>query len=209
MNENTEEKINEESEEPKVVMETMYIEDLIKKAVNAGRKAQNEFISEMGKEDVEKKYFKKTERLLYALPDLKEKVKQDELDLKNGELHVSIHGRKSKDSIKFSKSQSILSEELQNLAIENSRRGSMERTKREIERIDKALELIRWRDKDKAVEDQYFGIIELKYFYGMKEEDIAELDGLKCNPSTIYRNKGRLVGRLKNILFGADALPRE
>lgn len=191
-----------EGTEEKIIVESLYLDEIIQKAVDAGRKAEK-----TEPRNIEKEYFKKTERLLYAYPDLKAKIEQDEEDFKVGVF--SSQGRKSKDVVRYSANVSIPPEEQIQLEQEKGRRASLERTKREVLRIDRALELIRWRDKDKTIEDPYFGIIELKYFYGMKEEDICELDYLKCGVATIYRNKGRLVGRLKNILFGADALPRE
>ena len=76
------------------------------------------------------------------------------------------------------------------------RKASMERTKREIQRIDRALETIQ--------DDPYYDIIPLKYWDLLQPAEIAER--LNCDERTLYRHKNRLVNKLKVVLFGADAL---
>lgn len=53
-------------------------------------------------------------------------------------------------------------------------------------------------------DDPYHEILPLKYTEGLPEEEIAER--LCCDPSTIRRNKNRLLERLAVIFFGIDAL---
>ncbi len=61
---------------------------------------------------------------------------------------------------------------------------------------------------DRAVnslsDDPYFALLQLKYTDCLPEETIAER--LCCDPSTIRRNKNRLLERLAIIFFGVDAL---
>ena len=61
---------------------------------------------------------------------------------------------------------------------------------------------------DRAVaslsDDPYYEILPLKYREGRPEEEIAEM--LSCDPSTVRRNKNRLLERLSIIFFGIDAL---
>ena len=76
------------------------------------------------------------------------------------------------------------------------RKASMERTKQEIRRIERALETIQ--------DDEYYDIIPLKYWDGLSPVEIAE--ALHCDERTFYRHKNRLVNKLKVVLFGADAL---
>ncbi len=52
--------------------------------------------------------------------------------------------------------------------------------------------------------DPYFEILHLKYTEGRSEEEIAEM--LSCDPSTVRRNKNRLLERLSVLFFGIDAL---
>ncbi len=76
------------------------------------------------------------------------------------------------------------------------RMESMERTKREIQRIERALETIQ--------DDPYYDIIPLKYWDLLQPAEIAER--LNCDERTYRRHKNRLVNKLKVVLFGADAL---
>jgi len=163
------------------------IDQAIKKALNAITKA-NELTHEN-----ERNYFKETERLLYSLPALRLKVAQDEEDLQNGQIVIK---RKSADIIRFSgigNSNNLYDPEAEYIG---SRMASMERTKREIQRIERALETIQ--------DDQYYEIIPMKYWDLMQPAEIAERLG--CDERTFYRHRNRLVNKLKIILFGADAL---
>ncbi len=63
-------------------------------------------------------------------------------------------------------------------------------------RIDRAVEALS--------EDPYYDILRLKYREGRPEEEIAEI--LSCDPSTVRRNKNRLLERLSVLFFGIDAL---
>ena len=76
------------------------------------------------------------------------------------------------------------------------RMESMERTRREIQRIERALETIQ--------DDEYYEIIPLKYWDQIPPAEIA--DRLCCDERTYRRHKNRLVNKLKVVLFGADAL---
>jgi RNA polymerase sigma factor (sigma-70 family) len=163
------------------------VDEAVKKAAEAIRKANEE--ADAG----QRNYFKETERLLYSLPALRLKVAQDEEDLQNNQI---VMKRKSADVIRFSgigNNSNLYDPEADYI---ESRKASMERTKREIQRIDRALETIQ--------DDQYYEIIPLKYWDGLKLEEISER--MNCDMSTVCRAKNRLVNKLKIVLFGADAL---
>jgi DNA-directed RNA polymerase specialized sigma24 family protein len=138
----------------------------------------------------ERNYFKDTEKLLYSFPSLRLKYEQDKEDLDNNQV---TQKRKSADIVRFSGGGCQVVEEEQYII---DRRKSMERTKREITRIERALETIK--------DDSKYCIIEFKYFDRMETEKIAEK--MECDETTVRRNKNRLVNSLKIILFGADAL---
>lgn len=161
------------------------IDEAVKKSVEA-IKAANEEI-----EAGQRNYFKETERLLYSLPALKLKVAQDEEDLENG---LMVPKQRSKDIVVIS---SITNKEI-DLDEDYIRRRvtSMDRTKREIQRIERALETIQ--------DDEYYDIIPLKYWDGLTPVEIAE--ALHCDERTYRRHKNRLVNKLKVVLFGVDAL---
>jgi RNA polymerase sigma factor (sigma-70 family) len=173
------------SEVLKIINKT--VDEAAKKAAEAIRKANEE--ADAG----QRNYFKETERLLYSLPALRLKVAQDEEDLQNNQI---VMKRKSADVIRFSgigNNSNLYDPEADYI---ESRKASMERTKREIQRIDRALETIQ--------EDEYYEIIPLKYFDNCTIEEIAERLGK--DDSTVRRNKNRLINKLKVVLFGADAL---
>lgn len=146
-------------------------------------------------EEQQRDFFKETEKLLYAYPNLKLKVAQDEEDLKSGAFAVKIN--KSKDIIRYSGNSGYrLPEEYVQEELIRSRKASMERTKLQVQRIDKALETIK--------DDPYYEIIPMKYFDCLQPAEIAKR--LNCDERTYRRNKNRLVNKIKIVLFGADAL---
>ncbi|HHV98585.1 MAG TPA: sigma-70 family RNA polymerase sigma factor [Clostridiaceae bacterium] len=161
------------------------IDEAVKKSVAAIKAANEEIEAE------QRNYFKETERLLYNFPALKLKVAQDEEDIKNGQLVLK---RRSKDIVIISStSGSNYDPEIDYI---ERRKASMERTKREIQRIERALETIQ--------NDEYYDIIPLKYWDLLPPAEIAER--LNCDERTFYRHKNRLINKLKVVLFGADAL---
>jgi len=170
------------------------IVDLVKKQVDREVKRSIEAIIKARIES-ERNYFKETERLLYNYPALKLKLAQDEEDLANGLL---VPKERSKDIVCPTGSSSYgphdpLAQAERYIA---ERKASMERTKHEIRRIDRALETIQ--------DDPYYDIIPLKYWDLLPPAEIAE--ALHCDERTFYRHKNRLVNKLKVVLFGADAL---
>ena len=161
----------------------------VKRSIEAIIKARIEF------EAGQRNYFRETERLLYSLPALRLKVAQDEEDLENG---LMMPKERSKDIVCPTGSSSYgphdpLSQAERYIA---ERKASMERTKREIQRIERALETIQ--------DDPYYDIIPLKYWDLLQPAEIAER--LNCDERTYRRHKNRLVNKLKVVLFGADAL---
>ena len=163
-------------------------DEAVKKAVEAIIKANKEI--DISQRD----YFKETERVLYSLPALKLKVAQDEEDIRNGMMRAK---ERSKDIIRASSGGYRPADyETKNEMYVQERIESMERTKREIQRIERALETIQ--------DDEYYEIIPMKYFDNCTIEEIAERFGK--DESTVRRNKNRLINKLKVVLFGADAL---
>lgn len=164
------------------------VDEAVKKAAEALIKANKEF------DAAQRNYFKETERLLYSLPALRLKVAQDEEDLKNGLVKLR---EKSRDIVKPSRGGGgTFDPEAREERYIAGRKESMERTKKEIARIERALETIQ--------DDEYYDIIPLKYWDQIPPAEIAE--ALHCDERTYRRHKNRLVNKLKVVLFGADAL---
>lgn len=170
----------------KIIRKT--VDESVKKAAEAIIRANKEF------DAAQRNYFKETERLLYSLPALKLKVAQDEEDLRNGQVEIK---ERSKDIV-LASSGSYRHNDPEDREIRYiiQRIESMERTKKEIQRIERALETIQ--------DDEYFDIIPLKYWDLVQPAQIAER--LHCDERTYRRHKNRLVNKLKVVLFGADAL---
>lgn len=161
----------------------------VKRSIEAIIKTRIEF--EAGQRD----YFKETEKLLYNYPALKLKLAQDEEDMANG---LMVPKERSKDIVcpiknNYYGPHDPLAQAERYIA---ERKASMERTRREIQRIDRALETIQ--------DDEYYDIIPLKYWDLLSPAEIAER--LNCDERTYRRHKNRLVNKLKVVLFGADAL---
>ena len=69
-------------------------------------------------------------------------------------------------------------------------------TSHELEAIEKALASIRG--------DPYYLAVDGKYIQRMNDEEIAEK--IHCDPTTVWRNRKRLIQRLAVRLYGVDAV---
>ena len=137
-------------------------------------------------------YFKDTETLLYIYPSLKQKVVQDKEDLESGVVQTP---EKSKDIVFFRSVDGMpyaLDEELEL----KSYLASIERTRREVQRIEAALRIIQY--------DKFYKIIPMRYWEAVEPWKIADV--LCCDERTYRRHKNRLVRKVMIALFGADAM---
>lgn len=161
------------------------IETLIRRAVEAGIKA--------GQRAPDNAY-KATERRLYALPVLVRKVEDAQLRLK--ELEQTGAPGRSKDVIRFARTGVRVSPEeiLDTLTVDI--RATIAADEYEIETMQKALKLIE--------DDTYYLAVKGKYIEGLSDEKIAA--AVSCDPSTVRRNRGRLVRTLAVWLYGAEAV---
>lgn len=179
--------VQEENESPSEV------EKVIKKAV---KKAIKEAIEE-GKRQAEKApsdAYKSTERRLYALPDLKDKVEADRKYLDDIK-ERGLHGH-SKDIARFKGSGQRLSDDDLLEAVVKDLSARIAANEHEIEEVEAAL--------DPLTKDVYYLSLSGKYFDGKSDEFIAAK--LHCDPSTVRRNRGRLVRRTAVRLYGVAAV---
>lgn len=134
-------------------------------------------------------YYQKTELLLYNYPKLKLAVKQKQEDID----YIEKNGlpEKSKSIVFYSTANKNMSGADRYLELIEKYKAEKLETERDIQRIEAAL--------NKVKDDKYFEIINLKYFQGLKEEDIAVK--LEKDVSTINRNKKKLINAIKVILF--------
>ena len=161
------------------------VEDIINKAVTATRIATER----QGKDA-----YKMTEKRLYAYPVIKLKIESDIERIENIQQH-GIPG-KSNSVVRFQRSgQRLDSEEIAEALIKDIE-AQIAEGQHEIATIDTALKII--------ADEPYAEIITHKYFEQKTDDDIAEI--MNCDPSTIRRNKSRLVARMAVFLYGVAAL---
>lgn len=142
----------------------------------------------------EKSAYAKTEQLLYNYRGFQKIVREREAEIedirkygvpKKGGVVVEYGGGGSGTVRGI-----VLPEETVEAAVANVER-SVQSTRQAIALIDKALEGLKT--------DPYYCILEMRYFDGRTQEDIAV--SLKCTQSTVSANKGRLVRELSMRLF--------
>lgn len=137
---------------------------------------------------------RKVKKRLYAYPQLKENIKEYELDIEDTK--KELFGRDKSIVLQVSRGGEPLSIEERRAARILLLEQYKERDEREIKTIERALK--------KIEVEEYSGIIRLYYFDRLVVQAIAER--MHCDESTVYRKKARLVNMLSVILYGADAL---
>lgn len=138
--------------------------------------------------------YKDTERRLFAYPDLLEKIERDKKNLSELMTH-GTHAR-SKCVVRFSRSGVRLSPEEILEAIIQDLTATIAADQHEADIIAAALDLIK--------NDPYYAVIAGKFLEYRTDEDIAT--DIHCDPSTVRRNRGRLIRRLAVWLHGVQAL---
>lgn len=155
---------------------------IIQKAVNAGR-AQGMSIA--------KDAYKATERRLYALPVLRQKVEDDKEKLEQ----IKTHGapERSKSIVRFSRTGYRLTPEEMLEAIIKDLEATIAADEYEIETLEKALAHIE--------DDPFYPAVEAKYIEGLTDDVIAER--IPCDATTVWRNRKRLVQTVSTWLYGS------
>jgi hypothetical protein len=170
------------------------LDAIIKKAVEAalqaGRAAQRA-------ESLEP--YKQTERRLYALPHLEEKIAADKENLEfytqSGE-GFTFHQGTSKSIVRFERTGYRVSQEDIREAMIKDLESRIAADEEEVQVVRAAL---------RAIEaDYYFPAVEGKYLLGKDDDNIGE--DLACDASTVRRNRGRLVRIVAIRLYGIIAI---
>lgn len=161
------------------------IDEIIKRAVDAGRLAA---------ERQPKDAYKATERRLYALPVLREKLADDLERLQ--ELQSFGPRERSKSIVRFQKSGVNLSKDEIFEALVLDLQAEIERDEFEIDTMESALATIEG--------DDYYKTVTGRYIDGLADEDIAA--SIPCDTTTVWRNRKRLIRRLSVRLYGATAV---
>lgn len=152
--------------------------------------------------------FKNTEKILYCYNTLKEHV-ADEQEY----LDIAFHG-KSKSITSYTKNGSAPKDEDMILA---DRQASYERSRNDVERIEKALGKIKDKKGYEVIELRYLTkkqgkegskVTEETYTYEEITEMLAGKNGYNenLNEKTVRNYKNTLVREMAVLLFGSDAI---
>lgn len=161
------------------------IEKIIQRAVHAER---------LSAERMAKDAYKATECRLYALRDLRERVRDNKERLE--EIRQYGPRNRSKDITRFMKTGVRLSPEEIVEAVITDMEAAIAADEFEIETVERALSVI--------ADDTYYLAVTGKYIEGLTDEEIAEK--IPCDPTTVWRNRKRLVKRLAVRLYGVEAV---
>ncbi len=137
--------------------------------------------------------FKNTERLLYSYKALKDHVEDE------GEYLGMICKGKSGSIITFGAKGT--SENYEEEVIKH-RMGSLERTKSDVARIERALERTKDKKGFRAIELRYLERKEGSEVYTF--EEIAEI--MEIDERTVRRYRQQLISEIAIYLFGTDAI---
>ena len=157
----------------------MSVEEIIQLAVMAGRVAA---------EHTAKDTYKATERRLYAVPALRQKVEDDRERL--AELRKYGPRGKSKSIVRFQSPEEIFE------VIVRDMEATIAADTYELEIMENALAYIQ--------DDDYYVTVTGRYLEELPDEEVAEK--IPCDTSTVWRNRKRLVQRISVLLYGAAAV---
>lgn len=140
----------------------------------------------------EKTAYQKTEQLLYNYNGFKRIVAERMQEIED----IRKYGVPQSCAVKeyVNKGNTVHGLVLEEESVESAVRTverSVEGTVQVISLIDKCMNALR--------NDPYYSILEMRYFEGRTQEDIAVTLG--CNQATVARNKSRLVKELSMRLF--------
>lgn len=161
------------------------VENIIKMAVEAGR---------ISAERTARDAFKATERRLYALPTLRQKLEDNRERLEE----IKTYGprQRSRSITRFVKSGVRLTPEEIFAAVVMDMEATIAADEYEVEAMERALSTI--------ADDEYYRTVTGRYIDNLPDEKVAE--EIPCDTSTVWRNRKRLVQRLAVWLYGAEAV---
>lgn len=164
---------------------TFDVENIIARAVQAGK---------MSAERTAKDAFKATERRLYALPVLRQKIEDDRERM--AELLQYGPRERSKSITRFVKTGVRLTPDEIFEAVLTDLEATIASDEFEIATMERALTTISG--------DEYYLTVTGRYIENLPDEEVAAK--IPCDTSTVWRNRKRLVQRLAVWLYGAEAI---
>ena len=162
---------------------------LIKKIIKQTIKEMN-LVKKQGRN---KKSFKDVIELLESIPDLQDKIEQDEMDI--ADMKREKFDETTWHDIK-KPSGPVLDDNIRHLQKIRNRERAQKRTENLLRRLENVL--------DKVKTEDGYEILEMRYLKNMTIEQISE--ELHYSKQTIWRKHNKIVTKLKRKLFGADAL---
>ena len=162
---------------------------VIKEAVNAGLQAGRLQAAKLTGDA-----YKATEKRLYAYPVILEKIADDKEKLEE----IMTHGapERSKSIVRFSRTGVRLTPGEILDALVQDMTATIAADQYEADTIAAALKTIE--------NDPYYAAVAGKFLEGQTDDEIAVV--VPCDPSTVRRNRGRLIRKLAVWLYGAQAL---
>lgn len=157
----------------------------VERAVEAGR---------ISAERSAKDAFKATERRLYALPILRQRLEDNRERL--AELEKYGPRGRSKSITRFQKNGVRLSQDEIYDAIHADMEATIAADEYEVEVMERALAVV--------ADDEYYPTVSGRYIEKLPDERVAEI--IPCDASTVWRNRKRLVQQIAVWLYGADAV---
>lgn len=150
------------------------------------------------KPDKTKSAYAKTEALLYHYNGFKRIIQERKKEIET--LRTYGVPKKSASIVEYTPKSSnvkgiVLEDDTVESMVANVQR-SVEGTVQAIDLIDKSMDALKG--------DPYFCILEMRYFEGRTQDDIA--DHLGCSQVTVSKNKNRLVRELSMRLFPNQAI---
>jgi hypothetical protein len=168
---------------------SLNIAAVIKEAVNAGLQA-----GRLQAATLTGDAYKATEKRLYAYPVILEKITNDKERLEE----LLTHGapERSKSFVRFNRTGIRLSPDEILDALVQDLTATIDADQYEADTIAAALKTIE--------NDPYYAVVAGRFIEGMTDDDLAAV--VPCDPSTVRRNRGRLIRKLAVWLYGAQAL---
>jgi hypothetical protein len=167
----------------------MMIRQAVEKAFEAGRMFRSQSQADA---------YKATERRLYALPIIRRKLLEDRERL--AEIMISEElepgPERSKDIVRFRNSAVTLSEDDIIQALRIDLEAMIASKEHEIKEMEGAL--------DQILDDQYYQAVPMKYFDKKCDDEIAT--AIHCDPSTVRRNRSKLIKKMAIWLYGPEAI---
>jgi len=165
------------------------VDKLIDKAVTAAINAAH-IIATRNATDA----YKATEKRLYAYPVLLDKIAAE----KEMVTHILTHGspERSQSVKRFARPGIRLTPDEIVSTVITDMEATIAADEHEAATIAAALHTIQG--------DTYYRAVEGRFIHGMTDVDIA--DSIPCDPTTVRRNRGRLIRKLAIRLYGTQAL---